>query len=115
MKKGDINWEEFAKELLWRNVVHEKNLDSGYDIDGRGEIGPWRYSSTISCGFKALTWKELALELDLFNELLLPDGHNCHQCPKEKTCNAFFKYDTDHERCDGWKDEYFNNKDSREK
>lgn len=116
MNKDNINWQEFAEALLWRNIVHNKNEDSLYDIMledypgrniKRGDICCWRICSYIDpFSHKPLTWKELALELGLFTEYLTSDGHDCHKCPEEKTCEAYFKYDPDQERCNGWKQEY---------
>lgn len=136
MTKDNIDWKKFAKSLLWRNIVQNKNEYSGYDII-TNDIPAWckdKPEEACQRGYKPgdivpdvsflsywigptkrLTWKELALELGLFNEQLVPDGHDCHKCPKEKTCFAYFKYDPDQERCSCWKEEYSNNKDSREK
>lgn len=104
MKRGDVNWEKFGKELLWRNIVYEKNGDSGYDIMLENEeIGRWRFSSIITPStYKLLTWKELALALGLFEEYLTPDGHDCKICSLRKDCSAYFKDDEDHERCYLW-------------
>ena len=112
MRKGDINWQEFAEHLLWRNVVHNKNEDSGYDIMvddypdrniRKDDISGWRFCSYVDpFSHKRLTWKELALELGLFEDILTPDGHDCRRCPEEKKCEAFFKYDKDQERCRWW-------------
>jgi len=104
MKKGDVNWEEFGKGLLWHNIVYEKNADSGYDIMLENEeIGRWRFSSIVPPStYKPLTWKELALALGLFEEYLIPDGHDCKICSLRKDCLAYFKDDEDHERCYLW-------------
>ena len=114
MNKDNINWKEFAEELLWRNIVYHKNEDSLYDIMlydypdrgiHKGDIGSWRICSYIDpFSYKPLTWKELALELGLFEKHLTPDGHDCKKCPDKENCNAFFKYDTDHERCNWWEE-----------
>lgn len=103
MNKCDLNWEEFAKELLWREIVYHKNEDSEYDVTlgDKREIGRWRFSAS-PVPYKALTWKELALELGLFEEYLVNDGHDCHKCDNEKNCIAYFKYDKDHETCNYW-------------
>jgi len=107
--KDNINWEEFAKELLWDNIVFRKNDDSGYEQgDETGDIGHYRYMSAIGESFHPVTWKELALALGLFTDILTPDGHDCHKCPDEKDCIAYFKYDKDHERCNGWKGNFNN-------
>lgn len=112
MRKDNVDWKKFAEELLWRNIVHNKNEDSLYDIMlkdypdrniKRGDISYWRICSYVDpFSYKPLTWKELALELGLFKEHLTPDGHKCKGCPKENDCTAFFKYDEDHERCNWW-------------
>lgn len=115
MNKNDINWENFAKDLLWRMIVSHKNEDSGYDVItsianpeyGRhgynvGDIGAWRFLSFYIGDFKPLTWKELALELGIFADRLTPDGHDCKICPEHKKCQAYFKDDPDHERCNFW-------------
>ena len=112
MRKGDINWESFGQALLWRTILIEKNKDSGYDIMTedvpernmkKGDIGAWRILSYIGpFSHKPLTWKELALELGLFEEFLTPDGHDCKKCPDRKNCHAYFKDDEDQERCNWW-------------
>lgn len=112
MRKDDVDWKNFAEALLWRNIVHNKNEDSLYDIMledypdrniKKGDISSWRICSYVDpFSHKPLTWKELALELGLFKEYLTPDGHKCKGCPKENDCKAFFKYDEDHERCNWW-------------
>lgn len=105
MKKDDINWEEWAKALLWRNIVYHKNEDSGYQQgDVSGDIGNYKIRSVIAESYHDLTWKELALALGLFTEYLTPDGHDCKICPKRKGCRAYFKDDPDQERCSGWED-----------
>ena len=111
MNKDNIDWKEFARELIWYNIVYRKNVDSGYDImlidvPGRakkGDIGHHRIQSYLPpLSYKPLTWKQLALELDLWTEYLTPDGHDCIQCPVSKTCTAYFKGEADHERCNWW-------------
>jgi hypothetical protein len=102
MTKNDIDWKEFATELLWVKIVEDKNKDSGYDISESGEIGRWRYSA-IKVPYRRLTWKELALELGVLLEHLTPDGHDCKVCSQRKDCKASFKDDPDQERCNGWK------------
>lgn len=104
MTKDNINWESLATELLWRNIVRSKNEDSGYDITKSGEIGQSRFSSIVQPeDYRRLTWKELALELGLFEEYLTPDGHDCKVCSHRKVCMASFKDDPDQERCYGLK------------
>ena len=112
INKNDIDWKEFASYLLWCNIVEHKNQYSGLEIsDATGNIDHFSLMAYLPPGEsspRALTWKELALELGLFEDLLTPDRHDCTKCPDEKTCHAFFKYDKDHERCSGWKEEYNN-------
>ena len=111
MNKDKIDWKQLAMELIWHNLVYRKNVDSGYDImlvdvpgqAKKGDIGCFRISSSILPNYyKALTWKQLALELDLWTEYLTPDGHDCIKCPVSKTCTAYFKGEADHERCNWW-------------
>ena len=114
MTYKDIDWRQFAGELLWHNIVSHKNADSLYDImlcegpEGRGihkgEIGHWRICSYVDpFSHKPLTWKELAIELGFGEEYgLFWDGHDCDKCPNNKDCTAFFKGDKDHERCNWW-------------
>lgn len=113
MNKNNIDWRQFASELMWRMVVQHKNEDSWYDIMTtddyaergihNGDISNFRICSYVDpLSHRPLTWKELALELGLFHDRLTPDGHDCRKCPEESTCNAYFKYDTDHERCHTW-------------
>lgn len=109
MRKGDVNWFGFGKELLWHMIVCRKNEDSGYDMitEGAcaGEIGRWRLSSAVHPSIcRGLTWKELALELGLFRKYLTRDGHDCAECPERDKCTAFFKDDRDHEVCGRWMD-----------
>lgn len=128
MRKGDVDWKSFAERLLWRNIVYHKNEYSGYDLitddvpewmkdkpedqiyprgDKPGEIvRDTRILSYWIGPTKQLTWKELALELGLFEDILIPDGHDCYVCPERKDCTAYFKDDPDQERCSGWKEEY---------
>ena len=102
MTKNDIDWKQFATELLWVKIVENKDKDSGYDISESGEIGRWRYSA-VAIPYRRLTWKELALELGVLTEYLTPDGHDCKICGERETCRADFKDDPDQERCIGWK------------
>jgi hypothetical protein len=102
MTKNDIDWKQFATELLWGNIVSHKNEDSGYDISESGEIGRWRYSA-VAIPYRSLTWNELALELGVLEDLLTPDGHDCGVCSQRNSCSASFKDDPDQERCNGWK------------
>ena len=116
MRKGDVDWKQFATDLLWFNIVSHKNEYSGYDLvtSGDGSQPYWRekkgdivrdvrFRSAFAPPTKQLSWKELALELGLFEDILTPDGHNCKICPKYDKCNAYFKDDPDQERCSGWK------------
>ena len=102
MRKGNIDWEQFAKELLWNRIVYDKNGDSGYEINTEHEVGRFSILAYHTHAYKSLTWKELALELGLQTEQLISDGHDCHECPERETCSAFFKNETDHEQCSGW-------------
>lgn len=124
MRRGDVDWKLFAEDLLWRNIVHGKNDYSGYDIvtddvpfwakgltteqiyprgDKPGDIvRDTRFLSYSIGPTKQLTWKELALELGLFEDILTPDGHDCKICPDREGCHAYFKDDPDQERCSGW-------------
>ena len=106
MRKGNIDWEQFAKELLWNRIVYDKNGDSGYEINTEHEVGRFSILAYHTHPYKELTWKELALELGLWEEQLISDGHNCHECPERETCSALFKDDSDHEQCSGWQN-YF--------
>ena len=102
MRKGNIDWEQFAKELLQNRIVYDKNGDSGYEINTEHEVGRFSILACHTHPYKELTWKELALELGLWTEQLISDGHDCHECPERETCSAFFKNETDHEQCSGW-------------
>jgi hypothetical protein len=108
MKKDDMDWKQFATQLLWHNIVYHKNEYSGYDVIINGEDR----RISMDTGFlsyyvgavEKLTWKGLALELGLFEDHLVPDGHDCKNCPHRKDCIAYFKDDPDHERCSWWED-----------
>lgn len=115
MNKNNMDWKSFAETLLWYNIVHDKNGDSLFDImleDGpegrgikRGDIGHWRIQSYLYPGSHTpLTWKGLALALGLYEDHLTHDGHDCKNCPNRKDCLAYFKDDTDHERCYWWEE-----------
>lgn len=123
MNKEDINWEVFAKALLWEHIVQHKNEDSGWDVmetdaykEGsgicKGDVGRWQICSYVGpYSHRPLTWKELALELGLGEEFgLIFDGHDCDVCPNNSLCTAFFKGDKSHEQCNWWK-ENMNDKD----
>ena len=109
---GEIDWKSMAEQLLWFNIVSRKNEDSGFDIllidvpergMHKGDIGFFRILSYIGPEtHKPLTWKELALYMGLFLDHLISDGHDCHRCPEECNCRAYFKYEKDQERCSGW-------------
>jgi hypothetical protein len=134
MRKGDVDWKQFATELLWRNCIHDKNGYSGYDLvteperyslfsaldnpfprgDKPGDIV--RDTSILSYWIgpvKRLSWKELALALGLFEDHFIPDGHDCKKCKCADTCHAYFKDDPDHEVCGWWKEHYCVPKDGR--
>lgn len=113
--KNNINWESFGQDLLWNNIIYHKNEYSGYDIitsinhpEGKrngfdvGDIGYYDILSFYVGEYKHLTWKELALELGLFEDHLISDGHDCKKCTNHDKCIAFFKDDVDHERCNWW-------------
>lgn len=53
---------------------------------------------------KRLTWKELALRLDIHTSDIVEDGHNCNLCPFSDDCKAFFKYKNSDEQpqCSFW-------------
>lgn len=124
MRKDDMDWERLATTLLWMNIVHDKNEYSTFDIvtedhpiwmkdlpdemkypRGHRPGDIVRDTSFLSYGIgpvKKLSWKELALELGLFEDILTPDGHDCKNCPERKDCHAFFKDDPDQERCSWW-------------
>jgi len=110
-----LDYKPFAEQMLWHLIVKHKNEFSGYSVmleDGpegtglkKGDIGQYSYMSSVPPqSSKPLTYKELALELGLFTEHLTSDSHDCKRCEKESACTAYFKYDTDHERCIGWKE-----------
>ena len=106
MKKGDINWEEFAKALIWNRIVYDKNGDSGWEVDTTHTVGHFSIMACQVHPYKSLTWKELALELGLWENDLISDGHDCKECPERETCSAYFKDDPDHEQCYGWQQLY---------
>ena len=114
------DWKEFAAQLLWRNIVYHKNEYSSYDVvtddhpswakdlpkDQKYPRGHNPGDIVRDTGFlsyyigpvKKLSWKELALELGLFEDILTPDGHDCKNCPQRKDCLAYFKDDQDQDR-----------------
>lgn len=121
-----IDWKSWTASLLWHNIVYHKNEYSGYDMvvkTNEKKGGFWgknpyprghnigdivsdtRFLSYSIGSIRKLTWKELALSLGFWKEQLLTDGHDCDKCPKNSSCNAFFKYDINQERCNVWKDE----------
>lgn len=127
MNKNNIDWEELCKDILWRLTVAHKNEYSGYDIvtevipfwlknASEEEIYPrgnkpgdivrdTRFLSYSIGPVKKMSWKDLAIELGLGEEFgLFFDGHDCYQCPGNSICNAYFKYDKDHEQCNWWKE-----------
>ena len=119
MNKNDIDWKEFAENMLLHNIVYHKNEYSWYvlilddcklyskgqivsdDIFAMSTLAPHLIGNN-----KKLSWKELALELGLFEQILIPDGHDCKVCPENKQCRAYFKFDPEQERCNRWKEEY---------
>lgn len=134
MRKGDVDWKEFAKQLLWCKCVEDKNGYSGYDIVV--EPGPNNVFSFIDNPFprghkpgdivrdtsflsywigpvKKLSWKELALAIGLFENNFIPDGHDCKKCKCAKTCHAYFKDDPEQEVCGWWKEHYCVPKEGR--
>jgi len=50
--------------------------------------------------------RQLCLELGIWEDMLLSDGHNCKECPERKNCSAYFKDDPDQEQCSGWQKLY---------
>ena len=109
MRKDDMDWKALAAQLLWFNIVYRKNEYSGYDVvldsSPREILRDTSFLSYYSVGpVKKLSWKELALELGLFEDILTPDGHDCKNCPHRKDCIAYFKDDPDQERCGWWED-----------
>lgn len=116
---NNLTWEDIGEQLLWNNVVSHKNEKSRFymvDVDGYEERGLPKGSIRFmlcvqswihpSC-YHELTWKELYIAMKgKWADKLISDGHDCKICPENKTCNAYFKYDTDQEQCDGWKEEY---------
>lgn len=134
MRKDNVDWKEFATQLLWRNCVHDKNGYSGYDIvidvpehsvfsemenpyprgHKPGDIVRDTSFLSYSIGpIKKLSWKELALAIGLFEEHFIPDGHDCKKCKTSKTCHAYFKNDPDQEVCGWWQEHYCVPKDGR--
>ena len=134
-RKDNMDWEELATVLLWMNIVHDKNGYSTYDVvtDGhpswakelpdeqlypRGHkpgdiVRDTDFLSYYIGPVKKLSWKELALELGLFEDILTPDGHDCKSCPERKDCFAYFKDDPDQERCSWWEDNMMNKEDDK--
>ena len=121
------DWKSLAAELIWFNVVSHKNEYSGYDIvqnpsknsfwekienqyprgDKPGDIV--RDVTYLSYGIgptRRLSWKELALALGLYKDILLPDYHDCSRCEDHKNCRAYFKDNPDQERCSGWENDH---------
>lgn len=123
------DWKSLAAELIWFNVVSHKNEYSGYDIITNADV-PWftekegplskyprgnkpgdihrdiRFLSYYIGPTRQLTWKELALALGLYKDILLPDYHDCSKCEDHKNCRAYFKDDPDQERCSGWMNDH---------
>ena len=91
------------------------NEYSGYDVMTtddyieprgirKGDVEKWQFCSYVDPhSHKPLSWREFALELGLFEEFLLPDGHDCKKCPNRKNCIAYFKDDEKQATCDWWK------------
>ena len=66
-RASSFHWEEFAKELLWDNIVFRKNDDSGYEQgDETGNIGHYRYMSVIGETFHTVTSMLSLLNIMLF-------------------------------------------------
>ena len=113
----NIDWKSWAEALLWHQIVYHKNEFSGYEL----VVNPSEYTTSVKKGdiigdtrflsyyigeTRKLSWKELALCLGLWKDAILPDHHICGECPEEKTCHAYFKYDKDQERCSGWMESF---------
>lgn len=109
----NIDWKTWTQALLWHQIVYHKNEFSGYEL----VVNPSEYTTSVKKGdiigdsrflsyyigeTRKLSWKELALCLGLWKDAMLSDYHICGECPEEKTCHAYFKYDKDQERCSGW-------------
>ena len=117
MRKDDMDWKALATQLLWFNIVYRKiwygisavsDRYSGYDVvldsSTREILRDTSFLSYSVGHVKKLSWKELALELGLFEDILTPDGHDCKNCPHRKDCIAYFRDDPDQERCSWWED-----------
>lgn len=111
-ERDKANWEEWVSSLLWHQVIYHKNDFSGYELMvepnqythcKKGDIVGNTMILSYSIGqTRRLTWKELALVLGFWKDALLPDYHKCDDCPLVDKCTAYFKWDEDHERCNGW-------------
>lgn len=127
LNRDNINWENLTAQLLWHNVVYHKNEYSGYDIitnelpswckDNPNQVYPRgnkpgdivrdiRFLSYWIGPSRQLTWKELTLALGFWKDILLHDHHDCSICSQRKDCKAYFKDNTDQERCSGWMQEH---------
>jgi len=115
--QDNIDFKNWVSALLWHQIVYHKNEFSGYELI----INPAEYVSGYKKGdiisdtsflsyyigeTRKLSWKELALVMGFWKDHMLPDHHNCGECPLEKKCNAYFKYDDDQERCNGWMEDH---------
>ena len=115
--QDNIDFKNWVAALLWNQIVYHKNEFSGYEliinpaeyVSGykKGDIiSDTRFLSYYIGKTTPLTWKQLALVMGFWKDHLLPDHHICGECPLEKKCNAYFKYDDDQERCSVWMDEH---------
>lgn len=82
MKRENIDWKKFAKDLLWDRISKGKDELSNWGMNRHLELlhFPSIHDDPV---YKRLTWKELALELGLFEEYLLKDGETYTPLTKE--------------------------------
>ena len=115
--QDNIDFKNWVAALLWHQIVYHKNEFSGYELI----INPAEYVSNYKKGdiisdtrflsyyigeTRKLSWKELALVMGFWKDHMLPDHHVCGECPLENKCYAYFKYDDDQERCNGWMESF---------
>ena len=108
---SQIIWEKYIVDRdglspIWM-VIGEPNEYNRGNIYTKGSLLLYPLILAFSIPkTKRLTWRELALRLDIHSEDIVEDGHNCNICPFEDKCEASFKYKNSKEQpqCSIWQD-----------